>query len=272
MNVKQLEAEDGSAEERTESETSRVRFLLTLLVDYLFFFSFTVIIIVFDVLQKLAIPFGLRRLEKVVRSFNICLVRSLRILGAKIEFERDFVPEIGKAYIAVCNHQSMFDIPILHVAFNQYRPKFIAKKELARWIPGISVCLRNEGAAVIDRNNSKQSALEIRRLGERMKRDAFVVVIFPEGTRARNGKIKKFYAAGLLVLTKTAPEAEVVPCAMSGSWRLNAGRFGHIPLGARITLRIGKPIRKLKGQELADETERVIGEMYHDLQSRRGGR
>ena len=53
----------------------------------------------------------------------------------------------------VSNHQSMFDIVVIGgVLFTNY-PKYVAKKELGRWLPSISLNLRRGGNALIDRKD-----------------------------------------------------------------------------------------------------------------------
>ena len=68
-------------------------------------------------------------------------------------------PEIanGEAYIMVSNHQSMLDVPIFGGLLMRTFPKYIAKTELGRWIPSVSLNLTRGGNALIDRNDARQA-------------------------------------------------------------------------------------------------------------------
>jgi 1-acyl-sn-glycerol-3-phosphate acyltransferase len=65
-------------------------------------------------------------------------------------------------------------------------------------------------------------------------------LLFPEGTRARDGKLARFKpGVGMLVAATDVP---VVPCWIAGAyeaWPPEARR----PRGGRVTLRIGEPMR-----------------------------
>src|SRR5258705_514090 len=61
---------------------------------------------------------------------------------------------------------------------------------------------------------------------EKHKRSA---VIFPEGTRSRDGVPKEFAQTGLKILCKNATSAHIVPISINNSWKLL--KYGTFPYG-----------------------------------------
>jgi 1-acyl-sn-glycerol-3-phosphate acyltransferase len=81
---------------------------------------------------------------------------------------------------------------------------------------------------------------EIRGLGERVQARNRSAVIFPEGTRSKDGALQPFKRAGARALLAAADELAVVPVAVQGSWRLN--KTWPFRPGARVRIRIGDPL------------------------------
>jgi len=75
-------------------------------------------------------------------------------------------------------------------------------------------------------------------LRTRLVEDACVYVLFPKGTRTRDGWMGAFKPGlGMLVADTAVP---IVPCHIRGAFQaLSPGR--HLPRPASITLRIGEP-------------------------------
>lgn len=134
----------------------------------------------------------------------------------------------NKPVIIVSNHQSMWDIPPMIWFLRNLHPKFISKIELGTGIPAVSYNLRKGGSVLIDRKDPAQATREIRRVAEYISEYNRSVVIFPEGTRSRNGMPKKFHRKGLLTLFKYAPDALVLPISINNSWKLQ--RYGMFPI------------------------------------------
>ena len=218
------------------------------LVDWVFTVPFLVafgaILLVFDPLQRVARVFGPRPQEIVAGWLQMALVAAFRICGTRLDVERAPSVRRGASYLVVANHQSMFDIPILGSLLFSNFPKYVSKRELARWIPSISYNLRRGGHALIDRGDREQATRAIRELGRRVRERGVSAVIYPEGTRARRGELGAFKPAGALALLEEAPEVPVLPVAIDESWRLLRFNLLPVPFGTRIRVRIGAPIAR----------------------------
>ena len=158
-------------------------------VDWLFtvpfLITFGLVLGLFDPLQRIARLFGPRPHEIVVGLLQKSLLGAFRLCGTRLEVDRSAEVKPWTPYLIVSNHQSMFDVPIFGALLFSNFPKYVAKRELARWIPSISYNLRHGGNAVIDRTDADQALAAIRGLGQQVEQRGVSAVIFPEGTRAR---------------------------------------------------------------------------------------
>lgn len=204
--------------------------------------------------------FGYKAHKRSVDALNFCLESSYYALGDTVTFINKQNLPVGRPMIFVANHQSLYDIPVLIWHLRKYHAKFISKIELTKGIPSVSYNLRHGGAANIDRKDARQSIMEISKLGTRMKENRWSAVIFPEGTRSKDGTIRTFQAAGVATLLKKCPEALIVPIAINNAWKMQ--RHGSFPLNTfiRMTWEVLPAIEPEKRpvDELVAEAEMVI--------------
>jgi len=225
------------------------------------YIAFGLILVIFHPLQWIAFnAFGYKAHKWVVDTLNFFLVSSYYLLGNTVKFINNQNLPIGRPIIFVANHQSLYDIPAMIWFLRKYHAKFISKIELAKGIPSISYNLRHGGAANIDRKDPRQSITEIGKLGTRMKENKWSAMIFPEGTRSKDGTVKTFQAAGVAMLLKKCPEALLVPVAIKNSWKMV--RWGQFPLGTFISMtwEVLPPIEpeKRSAEEIVKEAEEAI--------------
>jgi 1-acyl-sn-glycerol-3-phosphate acyltransferase len=139
-------------------------------------------------------------------------------------------------YIYMPNHQSNFDIPVLlgHLTV-QFR--WLAKKELFK-IPIFGHAMRNVGYISIDRSD-RQSAFEsLKKAAEKIK-SGVSVLIFPEGTRSRDDKIRPFKKGGFVMAIDSG--VPIVPVVITGTRSIMPkGRFRVYP--GHVSMVIHKPI------------------------------
>lgn len=226
------------------------------LLGYLFtpihYLYFGLILGIFHPIQWLSLKLGGYKAHKVsVDVMNFFLTGSLFILGTRVSFTNRQELPVNRPIIFIANHQSMYEISPLIWFLRKYHAKFISKIELTKGIPSISFNLKYGGGANIDRKDSKQAVGEIIKLGLRMKENNWSAVIFPEGTRSRNGEPKTFAVGGIATLLKKAPNALLVPIAITGSWKIV--QYGKFPLsfGEKMKLTVLKPIEP-NGEPMED--------------------
>ncbi len=184
------------------------------------------------------------------------------LLGTTYTFEnKERIPK-GVPIIFVSNHQSLYDIVGIIWYLRRFHPKFVSKKELGKGIPSVSYNLRHGGSILIDRKDPKQAIPLIKELSEYIEKYQRSAVIFPEGTRSKNGEPKEFAQSGLKILCKYASSAYVVPITVNNSWKMV--KFGAFPmgLGNKLQFIIHEPIAvsEFSFDELLQQTEKTIVE------------
>ena len=159
----------------------------------------------------------------------------VRLGGWKFRVEgMEHLPSGGAVLVA--NHQSAVDIPMLLSAFP--RPvRFLAKRELGE-IPLLGKAMAAAGNLFIDRDDPKDAVRMLREAGARL-RDGGLVVVFPEGTRSRDGSIGEFRPGAFYLAQKSG--APVVPVYLDGGCRaIPKGDFRVRP--AELLVRVLPPL------------------------------
>lgn len=203
------------------------------ILAYLWFLFF---ICLFHPIQWLCFNlFGYQAHKRSVDIMNFFLIHTLYFIFSDYKVENKQVIPKGKPIIFVANHQGLFDIIGLAWLLREFHPKFVSKIELGKGIPSVSYNLQHGGSVLIDRKDPRQALPELKKMGEYIENNSRSTVIFPEGTRTRNGQPKPFASNGLKILCKYAPDAWVVPVTINNSWKIF--RYGNFPLGMGNKLR-----------------------------------
>jgi 1-acyl-sn-glycerol-3-phosphate acyltransferase len=184
----------------------------------------------------------------------------------------EHVPARGPV-IFVSNHQSHFDPPLVGVLVGDRPCAFLARASLFgnKVFGGL---IRMLNAIPLDRDKPSSEALRAAMAELQAGR---CVLLFPEGTRTRDGALGTF-RPGFLLLVKRS-KAPVVPVALEGLYDVWPVRSSRPSLRGRIALKAGEPIAAedlLAGtaDEAVDLVKRRIEQMRLDLrqQLRRASR
>ena len=204
---------------------------------------------------------------------NFLLMRCLNLLGTRFTFNNSYTLTKDRPHIIVANHQGQYDISPLIWYLRRIHPKFISKKELGHGIPSISYNLRHGGSALIDRRDKLQAVREIKKLTETLNETNRSVVIFPEGTRSKDGIPSEFALGGLVTLFAAMPKAVVVPITIHNSWKLM--RWGNFPLdiGVHVTHTVHEPV-EVNGRplrELVKQVQNAVLADFPEVRTRKNG-
>lgn len=161
-------------------------------------------------------------------------------------------------YVFVGNHESAFDIPLAWASIKHHLVS-VSKIEL-KWIPIFGWAMQAAKHIFVDRSNRLKAIKSLQTAAESIKKNPRSVMLFPEGTRSKDGKIQKFKKGGLLLAIES--QLPVVPMALCGTKDvLVAGTWKLRPRA--IELHIGKPIETV-GMTYKDRdilTTRVYNEV-----------
>lgn len=136
----------------------------------------------------------------------------LNLSGCEVEIEGEEHVPTDRNVLFVSNHQGNFDIPVLikHIE----KPKgFIAKKELGK-IPLLSNWMQEMNCVFMDRDNPRESIRAIQE-GTKLLKKGYSLVLFPEGTRSKDGNLGEFKAGGLRLATKS--KTDIIPVTINGT-------------------------------------------------------
>ncbi|MFQ3340922.1 MAG: 1-acyl-sn-glycerol-3-phosphate acyltransferase [Flavobacteriaceae bacterium] len=226
-----------------------MKVLLKYFISGLHFICFGFLLSFFHVIQWVGFYIIGNGVQKgAVDVLNFFLIKCLLIVGAKITFDNPFILPKNRSIIFVANHQSTYDIPPIIWHFRKHHPKFISKKKLGKGIPSISFNLRHGGSLLIDRENQRKALEDIQKFAKGLAQKNHSAVIFPEGTRSRDGIVKPFHKSGLLSLMKHMPDALIVPISIGNSWRFAFRNYFPMPLGVHLKVTVHAPIEITDGE------------------------
>ncbi len=114
------------------------------------------------------------------------------------------------------NHVSIIDGPLLFM-LNPQSLRVIIKKEAFR-IPIISQAMRQIGFIPVDRKRLKGGKESIDRASRMIREKGFSFLIFPEGTRSRDGEVQPFKRGGVLLALNS--QADIIPVTIKGTYEM----------------------------------------------------
>ena len=182
--------------------------------------------------------------------FAISVLRFVMPLWYKLETEGlENVPE-GSGYLFVSNHRSNADPILIGVQNPETQFCFLAKQELfsdglVGWL------LKKLGAVAVDRGAGDVTALEEIEFRLQNGQNA---LIFPEGTRSKDGKLGHFKTGAALIASQTG--VPVVPVAISFDDELH--------FRSKIYIRYGAPF-DIPKTTVSDPEPAVLKQVRQDM-------
>ncbi|MFC2164250.1 lysophospholipid acyltransferase family protein [Acidobacteriota bacterium] len=176
------------------------------------------------------------------------------VLGIKVDVIGREAVDRKKACIFMANHLSFIDGPLLFWLIPQSL-RILLKKEIFRY-PIIGLAMRLVGFVPVDRGGLRSGKKSIDRAAELIRERGYSFLIFPEGTRSRNGHIQPFRRGAFFLAVDS--QAPVVPVSISGS-------FDLMPKGSLSTKR-GRikvifhpevPVQGLSKQDIPDLMKKI---------------
>jgi 1-acyl-sn-glycerol-3-phosphate acyltransferase len=195
-------------------------------------------LLVADVLQRLVIAPWVRirpsaRVPVLARWIKIMawvVTRPVAFLGGCTIPRPPRIVPTRPGTLILMNHQSLFDIPLVIQTVADGYPRIVTRERYtARWIPVISHMVELYQYPVVDPSANRDVMREtLAALGEAAATTTLPFVVFPEGTRTRDGEIARFKRGGLVSILAARPWTVYVFLA-DGFWK--AARFKEFVRG-----------------------------------------
>jgi 1-acyl-sn-glycerol-3-phosphate acyltransferase len=173
----------------------------------------------------------------------------------------------NRPVVLVANHRSFVDILALYKVRRPF--KWVSKAENFK-IPFIGMVLSLTNCVRIQRGSIRAGHQFIYQAEKEMKKGSSVM-IFPEGTRSKTGKMRNFQD-GAFVLAKKM-NCGIIPIAHIGTEKaLHAGKDGWVVQGkTNITITVldeipAEQVSKMKLDELKDVVRRRLEEKIEQLE------
>jgi len=176
----------------------------------------------------------------VDKTLQLWAKRVLKLMKVKVKvINPDHVmPKKGQATIVMCNHSSLYDIPLSMRAFPHHSLRMLAKKELSK-IPIVGKGMTASEFPFIDRKNRRQAIKDLKAVHELLA-SGIVLWIAPEGTRSKDGKLAPFKKGGFI--TAIEAKAMIIPIGIRGACNILPANTFQFNTHQTAEIHIGKPI------------------------------
>ena len=139
-----------------------------------------------------------------------------RVLGIKVEVSGLDRFDRRTALIFMPNHISFLDGPLLEMLIPG-AARVVLKKSVLR-IPVVGLAMRFVGFVPVDRKGAEGGKRSIARAVRMIREQGYSFLIFPEGTRSRDGKLQPLRRGGFFLALETG--APIVPVTIEGTFEL----------------------------------------------------
>ncbi|MCX6133090.1 MAG: lysophospholipid acyltransferase family protein [Ignavibacteriales bacterium] len=179
----------------------------------------------------------------------------------RLHISGEMISDPRRPYVVVSNHQSLADIPL--ISNLPWEMKWMGKKELFK-IPIIGWMMSFSGDIAVDRKSARSGARAILRAQWYLDQKCSVL-IFPEGTRTLDGRVRPFTDGAFHLAIRT--KVPILPIVIEGSRGCipkNSWQFGK---PSDIFLKILHPIEtaSLGMEDVQALRDRVRAEMMKQI-------
>jgi len=171
----------------------------------------------------------------------------------------------SKTYIIISNHQSMLDILVLFRLLAHFR--WVSKAEIFK-IPVVGWIMTLNNYIKVKRGDTK-SVIKMIETSKKVIASGISVLIFPEGTRSKNGSLQQFKDGAFILAADTGTNIlPVIINAVSGTLT-KKGIFLMKKLSIKVRLLNEVPYSSFKNSGITEIRNRIHSIMNSELQNLR---
>jgi 1-acyl-sn-glycerol-3-phosphate acyltransferase len=183
----------------------------------------------------------------------------LATTGVRVTLHQRAALDPYASYIFASNHQSIYDIPIVFASLPR-QLRIIAKASLGKF-PFLGWHLRWTGHLLVDRERPGPGILKKM---ARLVRDGASLIVFPEGTRSRDGTVAAFKGGMFLLAIESG--MPIVPVSVAHSRHVMLkGRLMTCPGDVTLTIHDPIPTKDLGRGDARALAERVREIVVRDV-------
>jgi 1-acyl-sn-glycerol-3-phosphate acyltransferase len=167
----------------------------------------------------------------------------------------------NKTYVIISNHQSMLDILVLFRLFAHFR--WVSKTEIFK-IPVVGWIMTLNNYIKVKRGD-KKSVMKMLEKSKKVVASGISILIFPEGTRSRNGNLQQFKDGAFILAADT--RTGILPVlinAVSGNLTTK-GIFIINRLAIKVRILDEIPYSSFKNSDISEIKARIHGIMSAEL-------
>lgn len=185
--------------------------------------------------------------------YNLSKILAKTFFSMKVIHPERMIEE-GPLILAV-NHSSYFDPPLAGIC-SKRAVYYLARKDLMKW-PILGPLFPQMNVIPVERGGNDMSALRdvIKKV-----REGNGIVLFPEGTRSKDGNLQSAKAGIGLIIAKT--RAPVLPIRIFGAYEAFPKGTKGLKL-TKIKVVLGEPIHLTK-----EDVEPATRETYQEISNR----
>lgn len=194
--------------------------------------------------------------------WSIVMIRLL-FLPVHVEGREHMNPK--QSYVIIPNHQGAFDIFLVYGFLNRHF-KWMMKAEL-RKMPFIGKACESAGFIFVDQKGGPKKMKETHDRARQVLQDGVSLVVFPEGARSWDGRLRKFKRGAFQLADEL--QLPLLPITINGSFEVLPRSKGYVnfvkwhPLSLIIHPAI-EP-RKAESEEAAGAAEREVMQQAYDI-------
>jgi 1-acyl-sn-glycerol-3-phosphate acyltransferase len=192
--------------------------------------------------------------------------------GSTIDVKGQELVDRNRSYIVVANHLSVLDIMACFIAV-PLPIRFLAKKELFS-VPILAPAMRAIGIVEVDRGARSAIHEQVNQQARELVASGRSVIIYPEGTRSRNGQLRSFKKGAFTMAI--AGGIPILPVTIAGTFEAwPAGKIWVLGGPVKVVIDPAIETADLSRDDtgrLAEETRQIIEKRYDELRRELGNK
>jgi len=181
----------------------------------LIYFVLLIILVIF-LIPLLLFCFLTKLSQPIIFFGKLAISLGQKILGIGLDVCGVEKIDQESSYVFMANHTSFIDGPLIFMII-PHPVRVLLKKEAFR-IPVIGLGMKQVGFIPVDRKGLKGGKQSIEKASHLMEKKGYSFLIFPEGTRSRDGLLQPFKRGGFFLAVKA--QVPIVPITIKGTFEL----------------------------------------------------